>query len=61
MLLTSNLMSAGVAITAVRVDTVVIKTDKGTSAPARYVTTLLATPVQDHRAVEGGIDHDVRV
>jgi len=41
---TSSFASAGVATIAVSVETVVIATDKGTSARARYVTTFEATP-----------------
>ena len=41
---TSSLASAGVATMAVSVDTVVMATDSGTSALARKVTTLEATP-----------------
>ena len=41
---TRSLASAGVATMAVRVDTEVIATESGTSARARNVTTLEATP-----------------
>ena len=41
---TSSLASAGVATMAVSVETVVMATDSGTSALARKVTTLEATP-----------------
>ena len=41
---TSSLERAGVATVAVSVDTVVMATDRGTSARARNVTTLEATP-----------------
>ena len=41
---TSRRVSAGVATMADSVDTVVMATLSGTSARARYVTTLLATP-----------------